>query len=142
MNLEDLKYSISNSNINCQGCSISEIETFEKEYNISLPDSYKEFLLICGSKSEDLFCGHTIELKHWNYIQEAGIKSYEQALKVKCSSNIIFILEHQGYSHYYLNLNEGQNPDVYLLIYGDEITNKKIGKIEDFLNQEIRQLIK
>ena len=119
---------------------MSEIETIENELNIKLPIIYKEFLSICGKESKHIFCGCTIETRNLNFIQESGRKCYEKITTEKCPENLFFILEHQDYSFYYFDLNSGENPDVWLLIYGDEITNKNCGKLSSLFEKEIKRL--
>lgn len=123
--------------INSKGISIKQIEEIQSNLGVEFPLIYKEFLQLFGNESEVLFCGDTIQTRHLNFIQEVGRKAYKDAIGIECPINIFFILEHQGYSFYYFFLDGTENPGLYLLIYGDEITNKRTGNLIDLVERKI-----
>ena len=96
--------------------------------------------MICGSKTDRLFCGHDISARFLEEIQIRGRDIYQQVTVEKCPDNVLFILEHQVYSYYYFKLDSSENPDVHLLIHGDAFTNKIIGKLSMILDKEIERL--
>jgi hypothetical protein len=142
MNLETQKQHIKDVGISCLGCSDAQIELEASKRDIIIPSIYKAFLSICGQQSGHLFCGCNIQLDSWDYINEAGRQSYKAALGKDCPEYLFFIMEHHGYSYYYFDLREGENPDIYILIHGDEVTNEVLGKLEDILTREIERLKK
>ncbi|SIQ92629.1 SMI1-KNR4 cell-wall [Pontibacter lucknowensis] len=128
--------------LKCEGSTIESIEKEQNKRGIRLPKAYKDFLRVCGEGAAQLFCGDVIELRHLDYINDSGRETYEAAFGQKCPSNIFFILEHHGYSYCYFKLNDGDNPDLYLLVYGDEVTNELFGKIDHLLDYKIGLLKK
>ena len=126
------------SNITHVGSTDSEIKEVENTMGIKFPEAYIEFLKLFGQDSGELFCGNVVETKNIIAIQNQGRKSYKDALGVECESKVLFVLEHQGYSYYYLKMDEGNNPNLYLLIHGDEITNEKRVKISEFIKTRIK----
>lgn len=140
MSLETQKQRIIDEGISCLGCSDARIELAASKRKIKIPTIYKEFLSICGEQNGNLFCGCNVGLDNWDYINEGGRASYKAALGVDCPDHLFFILEHHGYSYYYFDLRKGENPDIYVLIYGDEVTNEVLGKLEDILTREIERL--
>jgi len=134
--LEKVQKILNENSIAFFGSALNEIETAQFELRILFPTAYFEFLELFG-KSTELFCGEVTETRNLKFIQESGRKVYYNIYNQECSDEILFIMEHQFYSFYYIYLNESQNPDVYLLINGDEITNKKIGKLGDVITSKI-----
>jgi len=115
------------------GSTNKEIEAIQLKLGVEFPMAYKEFLQVFGEESEVLFCGHTIACRHLEFIQEEGKRVYQEALAKPVPDNIFFIFEHQVYSFYYFYLDGDENPDLYLLIHGDDVTNKQSGKIIDLV---------
>ncbi|MFT5823262.1 MAG: hypothetical protein ACI8ZM_004523 [Crocinitomix sp.] len=129
---------IKNLDINCSGCSETEIEAKESEQNLIFPKAFKEFLMICGKDHGHLFCGDNITLSKFNYINECGKGNFKDALGKEPKDALVFILEHHGYSFYYFELGTGENPDLHLLVNGDEVFHQKFGKFADLLNQGMK----
>lgn len=135
--LDEIKKTIRESNLNVEGSSNIEIDKAEKDLGLKFPIVYREFLSILGNKSDEVFCGDIIDTKDLLSIQHYGQTAFKQAIGKRSPSNCLFILDHQSYSFYYFMLNGSENPDLYLLIFGDEITNKKTGKLKDMLYRSI-----
>ena len=127
-------------NINCSGSTEQEIIAAENKYNLTFPRAYKDFLTICGKDNGDLFCGDVITLKNFDYINNEGKENYKEAFGKDCSEDTIFILEHQGYSFYYFINGPEANPDLFLLVNGDELLHEKFGKFSDLLEKEVKNV--
>ena len=130
----------SNLEFNCSGCSDQEIKSKELELGITFPEAFKEFLMICGKNTGTLFCGDNVSLDSYNYINEGGKENYKEAFGKEPKKEVIFILEHHGYSFYYFELGTGENPDLFLLVNGDEVLHEKFGKFSDLMATAVKNV--
>lgn len=131
------KKAIEDYDILAIGSSIELIDKIETRIGLKFPTIYKEFLMICGSKTEHIFCGLDINTRYLEDIQNRGREIYQKVTLTNCPKNILFIMEHQNYSYYYFNIDESENPDIFLLVHGDEDTNRIVGKLSTILDKEI-----
>lgn len=108
INLEDI-----------QGCSLDEIADLEKKYSISLPASYKSFLLYLGKKSGKLVDRNEYSIDYKSVLQmtEYEKRSIKEANEdpeeaefeaaIELPENALLILGRSDGSQFYFILGEG-----------------------------------
>ena len=141
MYLTEVLNKINSSKLNCTGASKEEITKAEKRFQQTFPKAYKEFLSICGNDNGDLFCGDVVTLKSLEYVNKEGKEVYQEALGKPCPKDAFFILEHQGYSFYYFVHGNNENPDLFLLVHGDEVYHDRFGKFSDLIEKDLRRTL-
>jgi SMI1 / KNR4 family (SUKH-1) len=99
-----------NSKLSRIGVAINEIEKLEKELNISLPKTYKEFLFLAG-KRDNILGDWNRGFDDLDWIQDQAKESMEN---VNLSLKPYFAFAEYGRDQFlFFFLNEGDNPAVY-----------------------------
>ena len=142
MGLEEIQIKIRQQFPEIVGSKTSEIEEVEKELNVRLPEGYKSFLQLAGKNQGQIFDGDNILLQELKFIQSyCKVNIYSNALGIDCPSSLFFILLHQNYSCYYFDINSGEDPDVWVLVYGEEIIHEKKGSLSSVLTEELEKVL-
>ena len=106
--------------VKVEGCVIHEIVDLEKQLEIYLPESYKEFLLWMGKNPDVFLLGSEVEYSSLVKIQKWANDLLEEKDLEPLSNNAFVFYMHQGYQFTYFLLNESEDPQVYL--FDEEIT--------------------
>ncbi len=104
-------------------CPLEEIAFFEKQHQLILPLAYKEFLLIMGKKSGDLFSGSDVEFSILAELQLEANEILERSIGKKLNPDEFVIFIHLNYSILFFSLLAGDDPPVYLFIEPEESPN-------------------
>ena len=98
--------------------NIEEIKTIEAFYDVKLPQTYKEFLLLMGKDAgkymlgTSAFYGDIFELQEW------GFELYRENGVENIPADAFTFWMHQGYQAVFFRTSEGDDPPVYYYIEG------------------------
>jgi hypothetical protein len=121
------------------GLSDLEIHNIEKNFNVTLPTSYKQFLKLLGKNSGNLLNSYLMTEDRFQWNRESAIEaSFDEIddVKVEVLDNYFFIGQWQGYNFFYLDcLIDNDNPPVYVLTDSPEVYEYK-SSFTEFLRDE------
>jgi hypothetical protein len=144
-----------------RGCTVEQIAKLEAKLEVKLPEAYLEFLKWFGYKGGLMLKGSDVYYPYligsvWDSYIEEGIYSNDTSL-LKFSiellnqynfdgeeilKNAIIIFSHQGTAFRYININDGENPKVYMfaeqgkwlkegpMIWGDTFSDYLLSTLE------------
>ncbi|HTE13352.1 MAG TPA: SMI1/KNR4 family protein [Chitinophagaceae bacterium] len=119
---------------------VAEISSIKKYFNVSLPETYLQFLRLMGKGAGIFMAGSSVfydelyELKE--YAEELIIRNGLEPLP----DNAFVFYMHQGYQGAYFKLNEGEDPPVYYYSEPKEATRFELATkslTEFFIDQLI-----
>lgn len=111
--IEELRDFLIQKGVELESCTEDEIRKIENRYNVILPKSYKNFLLLMGKdagvfmKGSSVFYDEVFELRSW-----ASDLIMENDLKPLPDNSFVFWM-HQGYQLAFFKIGEGDNPFIY-----------------------------
>lgn len=116
-----------------------ELSKIELEFNVSLPQVYKQFLQLMGKgagvymQGSSVFYDELFSLREW-----ANELLVENDMEPLPDSAFVFWM-HQGYQMAYFNLNEGDDPPVYYFTEGQtsNIFQLKEKSLTDFFSSQL-----
>lgn len=105
------------------GCTLEEVEEISRAQNVSLPQVYKDFLLLAGRGAGDLMAG-----SDWKFPHPLELKKDCQELVLengKASSFLdgaVVFLMHHGYMFYYFPAEHvgEHDPPVWMYVEGEQ----------------------
>ncbi|MBD2292537.1 SMI1/KNR4 family protein [Anabaena sphaerica FACHB-251] len=126
-------------------CSDLEIIQLERQKNISLPSTYKDFLKMMGHGAGKFLRGSDCFYQHLPQIQEwAKQLLLENDFPEALPKDAFVFFMHQGYQFSFFRLSEGDNPPTYSYCEGQEEPDfvKSHDQFSDFLKVEIELYLK
>jgi hypothetical protein len=135
--LEDYKPKIGN----IKGLNKSKIDEIENQFQLRLPDAYKEFLSKCGEVSGNLLSSYYMTYPALKDNQNDALEMInfddrkKESEKPKISENYFFFGQWQGYNFFFFECGENENPPVKILNDSLEIIEYK-KSFTDFLMEE------
>jgi hypothetical protein len=121
------------------GCSYEEIKILEEKYNLSLPNTYKSFLLKMGKKSgnlvdknefkidyESVLCLTEDEINFINKVKQEILDEGADETVLELPKNALLILKRCDGSQFYLIIAEGgADSPVYYYNSDNEVIKKE-----------------
>jgi len=141
--INDLAFYIKNRGNKLEPVTSSKIFLIEKEFKITLPEVYKQFLQLMGNgageymRGSSVFYDEIFSLRKW-----ADELVHENDIEPIPNDAFVFWM-HQGYQAAYFKLNEGDNPPVYYFSEGQESDGFKLKEksLSDFFASQLLFII-
>ena len=111
---------------NAKGCSEAEVSALEREYNVSLPTDYREFLLRAGRGANGLWRGSDYTFDTLPEMQQAAVELLREAGLILPQDSFVFFM-HQGYQFFFLN-PEG----VFFFVEGNKEVERRHDSFREF----------
>lgn len=126
---------------NTKAMSILEVDIIEKEYNLKIPLAYKEFLLIIGKDSGQLFEQGELDIGDFGNLKQMALEEIQESnLSIILKPTDLVIYEHQGYIYRYLPTDEGNNPPVIEFNDGGELY--EYPTVQDYISKSLEDYFK
>lgn len=108
-------------------CSEEDIHTLENQLGQTLPDAYREFLLLMGRRTGGLLGGTNWLYEDLEIMQEDAVELMRHdKFPVILPPDAFVFLMHQRYQFGFFRLTEGDDPPVYYYLESDDEIALKI----------------
>lgn len=118
MTILDLANILNSKGYILKGCSINEVKKIEKFFNVSLPETYIQFLLTMGKNAGDFMKGSSVFYDEIFNLREDSVILLEENNFISLPENAFVFWMHQGYQFAFFEVGGKSNPPVYFYYEG------------------------
>lgn len=110
---EDILKILYRADMHLKPCKEWQVKSIEKEFNLSLPGVYREFLLNMGKGAGDFMRGSSCFYNEIFFLRNWAIGRLEENQFRNLPDNSFVFWMHQGYQFAFFLLDGNNNPPVY-----------------------------
>lgn len=111
--IKDIALELENQGVYLKGCSEKEVKKIESYYNIKLPDTYIDFLMIMGKSAGKFMLGSSAFYNDIFSLKDEANDLLEENDMNPLSEDVFVFWVHQGYQFTFFDLKDGGNPPFY-----------------------------
>jgi hypothetical protein len=121
-------------------CLPHEISLFEKTFDVELPQTYKDFLLLMGKGAGKFMLGNSCFFDEIFDLYNGAIEIINENKLSSLPDDAFVFWMHQGYQFAYFSTNETDDPLVYYFSEGKKMTSYKLinNHLSDFFYDQLR----
>ncbi len=141
--LTDLSIFLKKRGNNLKPVNSNKIQQIEGVYNIVLPETYKQFLLLMGNGAGAFMRGSSVFFDELFYLKQGVQELIEENNLETIPEDAFVFWMHQGYQAAYFRLSEGNDPPVYYFSEGkktDRFELKEKSLTDFFISQALFEL--